>query len=55
METKLKIIKIINEEINKFREETDYYFKEGKFKDVKIALKALKRLEKMIMRIQEEA
>lgn len=55
METKLKIIKIINEEIKHFHHEIDLFLNAKKYKDAKIAHKVLKRLEKMIIRIQQEA
>tara|TARA_Y100000780_G_scaffold232596_1_gene268892 strand:- start:20447 stop:20614 length:168 start_codon:yes stop_codon:yes gene_type:complete len=55
MNQKQKIIRIINEEINQFQRELQRYIKAGLMKDAKIASKALKRLEVMIKRIQDEA
>ena len=53
-EQKQKTIKIINEEINKFRKDAAKYVLDAKYKDAKIAFKALKTLETMIKRIQDE-
>lgn len=51
---KEQIILIINKEINQFNLELRLYINNGKYKEAKIAAKALKRLNAMVLRIQIE-
>lgn len=51
---KQHILKIINEEINLFQREMNRFIEQKKFKVVKVCAEALKRLQKMVSRIQLE-